>query len=79
MVQFPFIFKFIIKSAVWELSYIVLLSLTLKCSCVLALQKEEYAHMLAVKYIAVLRGLHLDASHIINSSSFALKFGGFKH
>lgn len=63
----------------WDLSYILLLSQTLKCSCVLALQKEEYAHMLAVKYIAVLRGLHLDAFHIINLSSFALKFGVFKH
>lgn len=62
----------------WDLSYILLLSQTLKCSCVPALQREEYAHMLAVKYISVLRGLHLDASHIINSSSFALKFGVLK-
>lgn len=63
----------------WDLSYVILFTKTLKYSCILALQKEEYAHMLALNCVAVLRGLHLDASHVINSSFCALKFGVFKH
>lgn len=39
----------------WDLSYVILLNKTLKYSCILALQKEEYAHTLAVNCIAVLR------------------------
>lgn len=44
----------------WDLSYLILLNKSLKYSCILALQKEEYAHMLAVNCVAVLRANSLS-------------------